>query len=66
MVYTKLIYFEFIWSPCQKVCQTVDLPGSLYSKVGQGIMIMVQLAQLKLQHVMTALARHCAVESMRR
>jgi len=29
-------------------------------------MIMVQLAQLKLQHVMTALARHCAVESMRR
>jgi len=29
-------------------------------------MIMVQLAQLKLQHVLIALARQCAVESMRR
>jgi len=28
-------------------------------------MIMVQLAQLKLQHVLTALARQCAVESVR-
>jgi len=27
---------------------------------------MVQLAQLKLQHVLTALARQCAVESVRR
>jgi len=29
-------------------------------------MIMVQLARLKLQHVLTALARQCAVESVRR
>jgi len=29
-------------------------------------MIMVQLAQLKLQQVVTALARQCAVESVRR
>jgi len=29
-------------------------------------MIMVQLAQLKLQHVLAALARQCAVESVRR
>jgi len=35
---------------------------SYNSKVGQGIMIMVQLAQLKLKHVLTALARQSAVE----
>jgi len=29
-------------------------------------MIMVQLAQLKLRHVLTALAGQCAVESVRR
>jgi len=37
----------------------------IYSKVGQEIMIMVQLAQLKLQHVLISLARQCAVESVR-
>jgi len=29
-------------------------------------MIMVQLAQQKLQHLLTALARQCSVESVRR
>jgi len=29
-------------------------------------MIMVQLARLKLQHVLTALARQCTVELVRR